>query len=236
MIIGNCNRDCAKITGITPDVFTLKGMLEVCPPTIFLPTVLLAYCTGILRTAPFKRITNTTIAIITAKIITAARTAVAGAFPNTNCSNSLPKSSGMLERMLIISPTMTAATKTADYFLGHCKKTDYLPLVDFLAPETPVYYDSTAGVCAACGMLEIAKYVSKEEGRRYAQGAINILKACDAHFCNYKEDQDALVLMGSERYPSIEEWHEGVHIPIIYGDFFFVEALFKLKGNDFLIW
>ena len=131
---------------------------------------------------------------------------------------------------------LEAAKKTADYFIEHCKKTDYLPVVDFTAPETPVYYDSTAGVCAACGMLEIAKYVSEEEAKYYTEEAINILKACDEHFCNYEEDEDALVLMGSERYPHTEAGRRGLHIPIIYGDFFFVEALCKLKGREFLIW
>ena len=131
---------------------------------------------------------------------------------------------------------LDAAKRTADYFIENCKKTNYLPLVDFCAPEEPVYYDSTAGVCAACGMLELAKYVSEEEGKRYTQEAINILKACDEHFCNYEEDEDALVLMGTERYPLTENSMKGLHIPIIYGDFFFVEAMFKLRGNDFLIW
>ena len=131
---------------------------------------------------------------------------------------------------------LEAAKKTADYFIEHCKKTDYLPVIDFMAPETPVYYDSTAGVCAACGMLEIAKCVSEEEGKRYTEEAIHIIKACDQHFCNYEENEDALVLMGSERYPSLEEYKRGVHIPIIYGDFFFVEAMLKLKGNEFFIW
>lgn len=131
---------------------------------------------------------------------------------------------------------LEAARRTADYFIEQCKKTNYLPLVDFGAPVTPVYYDSTAGVCAACGILEIAKCVPAEDAARYTQEAINILKACDEHFCNYEEDEDALVLMGTERYPSQEGYTKGLHIPIIYGDFFFVEALFKLKGNDFFIW
>lgn len=131
---------------------------------------------------------------------------------------------------------LEAAKRTATYFIEHCKKTDYLPVVDFTAPETPVYYDSTAGVCAACGMLEIAKYVSEEEAKYYTEEAINILKACDEHFCNYEEDEDALVLMGTERYPHTDAGRRGLHIPIIYGDFFFVEALCKLKGREFLIW
>jgi len=134
------------------------------------------------------------------------------------------------------SDYLEAAKKTADYFIEHCKRTDYLPLIDFCAPETPVYYDSTAGVCAACGMLELAKYVSQEEGRRYTREAIHILKACDEHFCNYEEQEDALVMMGSWRYPETERHMKQIHIPLIYGDFFFVEAMFKLKGNDFLIW
>jgi len=131
---------------------------------------------------------------------------------------------------------LAAAKKTANYFIEHCKKTNYLPVIDFTAPETPVYYDSTAGVCTACGLLEIAKYVSDEEAKYYTKEAINILKACDEHFCNYEENEDALVLMGSERYPHSEEAMKGVHIPLIYGDFFFVEALCKLKGREFLIW
>ncbi len=131
---------------------------------------------------------------------------------------------------------LEAAKRTADYFAEHCKETNYLPLVDFCAPAEPVYYDSTAGLCAACGMLELAKYVTEEEGRRYTEEAINILKACDTMFCDYSENTDALVQMGTERYPHREQDFKGVHIPIIYGDFFFVEALLKLKENPFFIW
>lgn len=131
---------------------------------------------------------------------------------------------------------LDAAKRTADYFIEHCKKTGYLPVIDFTAPETPVYYDSTAGVCAACGMLEIAKYVTDKESMRYVEEAIHLLKACDEHFCNYEETEDAIVLMGSERYPHADADMRGVHIPIIYGDFFFVEAMCKLKGREFLIW
>ena len=131
---------------------------------------------------------------------------------------------------------LEAAKKTADYFIEHVKETNYLPLVDFCAPAEPVYYDSTAGVCTACGLLEIAKYVSEEESKYYTEAAINILKACDEHFCNYEANEDALVLMGTERYPHNENEMRGLHIPIIYGDFFFVEALCKLKGREFFIW
>lgn len=131
---------------------------------------------------------------------------------------------------------LDAAKKTANYFIEHAKKTDYLPLEDFCAPETPVIYDSTAGVCTACALLEMAKYVSEEEAERYTKEAVNLLKACDDNWCNYEENEDAIVMMGSERYPKNEAQWSGVHIPIIYGDFFFVEAMCKLKGREFFIW
>ena len=131
---------------------------------------------------------------------------------------------------------LEAAKKTANFFIEHCKTTGYVPAIDFTGPQEPVYYDSTAGVCAACGMLEIAKHVTHEESVYYTQEAINILKAIEEKCCDYSEEQDALVLMGSERYPLKPETLSKVHMPIIYGDFFFVEAMFKLKGNEFFIW
>ena len=101
-------------------------------------------------------------------------------------------------------------------------------------PKEEKYYDSTAGVCTACGLLEIAKYVSESEAEKYMDAAIKVLKATDEHFCNYDENEDSIVQMGTLRYPN--ESMDEVHIPIIYGDFFFVEAMSKLKGENFLIW
>lgn len=77
-------------------------------------------------------------------------------------------------------------------------------------------------------------YVTESEANSYQNAAINILKATDENFADYTENEDALIMMGTERYP--KESNEGLYIPIIYGDFFFVEAILKLKGNDFLIW
>ena len=131
---------------------------------------------------------------------------------------------------------LEAAKRCADYFITECKKTEYLPLIDFKAPQVPVLYDSTAGVITACGLLEIAKYVSKEESEKYAQEAINLLRACDEKFCNYDDNEDCLVLMGSGRYPRDEADLDSVHVPVIYADFFFVESLCKLKERKFLIW
>lgn len=129
---------------------------------------------------------------------------------------------------------LDAAVKTANYFIANARRTNWRTVVDFRAPTEPVYYDSTAGVCTACGLLEIAKYVSEAEAEMYTEAAINLLKATDEEFCDYSEGEDALVKMGTERYPL--ESMKGVHIPIIYGDFFYAEAMAKLRGDEFLIW
>lgn len=131
---------------------------------------------------------------------------------------------------------LDAALKAADYFAEHVALTDYKTVIDFSAPDKPRYYDSTAGVCAACGLLEISEFVDEKQALKYINSAIKILKATDKYFCNYDVDYDSVVGMGSERYPIKEEWIGGVHIPIIYGDFFYAEALLKLRNKDFSIW
>ena len=131
---------------------------------------------------------------------------------------------------------LDAAKRAANFFITNAAATGYKTLVDFMSPKEPVYFDSTAGVITASGLLEIAKYVSETEARMYTDAAIKLLRATDEHFCNYEENEDALVLMGTERYPTIEDYRRGVHIPIVYGDYYFIEALAKLKGLDFLMW
>ena len=101
IITGVCIKDCAKITGITPAVFTFIGITVLVPPTIFLPCIFFEYWTGILRSAPCKKTTRTTTAIITAAIITAAKVPFAGVFPLINCSKSDVKSLGIREIMLM---------------------------------------------------------------------------------------------------------------------------------------
>lgn len=129
---------------------------------------------------------------------------------------------------------LDAAVKSANYFIANSIPYNFLTPIDFRAPKEPLLYDSTAGVCVACGLLELAKLVSKPEAEMYADAAIKILKATDKHFCDYSEEEDGLVMMGSAAYP--HDKNELVHTNLIYGDFFYVEALAKLKGSDFLIW
>jgi unsaturated chondroitin disaccharide hydrolase len=102
--------------------------------------------------------------------------------------------------------------------------------VDFRQPEQPLYYDATAGAIASCGLIELSKVTSGAESEKFLSSAVQILKAMEENWCDWSESEDSILQMGSESY------RKGIHTPIIYGDFFFVEAILKLKGSDFLIW
>ena len=79
-------------------------------------------------------------------------------------------------------------------------------------------------------MLELAKLLDENEARLYTDAAVNILKSTVKKCAYWGLDKDAIIMMGSECYNS------GNHVPIIYGDYFFTEAMLKLKGSNFLAW
>ncbi len=127
---------------------------------------------------------------------------------------------------------LDAAKRTAHYIMANLALSDYIPLLDFRAPASPVYYDTTAGVCAACGLLELSEHVDILEKALYVQFAVRCLKAVEERFCEWDPGKDSIVSMGSARYD--REYDR--HVPIIYGDYFFVEGMARLLGKDFLIW
>lgn len=60
------------------------------------------------------------------------------------------------------------------------------------------------------------------------------LKVLDKNCCNYSLDEDSVVQMGTECWLAEADKEKGVHIPIIYEDYYFTEAIYKLKGYDLL--
>ena len=125
---------------------------------------------------------------------------------------------------------LDTAIKVADYFIKETEKTDWLPRVDFCQPKAPEIYDSTAGAIASCGLIELAKNVEADKQEKYLSAALNILKAMEQNWCDWSEENDSILQEGREAY----SWGQNQHI--IYGDYYFTEAMLKLKGNDFLPW
>lgn len=130
---------------------------------------------------------------------------------------------------------LDAAKRVANYFIANVCD-GWVPVIDFRAPSEPVYYDTTAGVCAACGLLELGRLLPENEGGIYANAAIKILRATTDRFCNFDPATDDMVNYGSILYPTDSEKMNAVHISIIYGDFFYTEALLKLLGSNFFMW
>lgn len=125
---------------------------------------------------------------------------------------------------------LDTAKRIAHYFIANICD-DYIPNVDFRAPKEPALKDATAGAIAACGLIEISRHVPEYEKDLYLNAAIKILKALDKKCCNWTLEEDSILQMCSASYH--EETH---HYPIIYGDYYFMEAIYKLKGNDILLW
>jgi unsaturated chondroitin disaccharide hydrolase len=128
---------------------------------------------------------------------------------------------------------LDTAKKIAHYVVANFAQNDWLPVVDFRAPPLPVKYDSTAAMISACGLLEIASHVGEHEKALYTGAAIKLLKACEQAFADWDITTDGVMGKGTGSY------HGGpndTEVPLIYGDYFFAEAVLRLLGKDFLIW
>ena len=128
---------------------------------------------------------------------------------------------------------LDTAKKIAHYVIANSAKNEWLPLVDFRSPAEPVKYDSTSAMISACGLLEIAAQAGEFESALYYEAAIKLLKACEKAFADWNNETDGIIGKGTGSY------HGGpkdTEVPIIYGDYFFTEAILRLLGKDFLIW
>ena len=67
----------------------------------------------------------------------------------------------------------------------------------------------------------------------YEQSALKMLMAMEERFCNWNEEEDGILGMGKAAY---HEEGEERQVPIIYGDYFFAEAVLRLMEKDFFIW
>ena len=131
---------------------------------------------------------------------------------------------------------LDAAKQVANYFIANCCD-DWLPRVDFRGPSEPVMIDTSASACAACGLIELAKALPENEGGMYMNAAMQLLHAMDDKCANYDDSVDYLVSHGTVRFPIDGDWKKAeVHVPIIYTDFFYTEAVLKLLGSEFNPW
>jgi len=118
---------------------------------------------------------------------------------------------------------LDCAQKAAQYFMSHTK--EYVP-IDFMQPEIPRYEDTSAAAICACGLLEIKKYVSENESGFYASSADYLMKILYKN-CDFSHAKQSVLQNCSEMYHR----EESRHIPLIYGDFYLLEALIRFTGK-----
>lgn len=123
---------------------------------------------------------------------------------------------------------LETAMGMADVFLERLPE-DHVPYWDFDAPDIPdAPRDASAAAIAASGLLELSELVDgKNESKRYYRSAVKIL---DSLWENYAAPPDNPAILGHSvgNYPRGKE----VDIPIIYADYYFIEALLRLRGME----
>lgn len=126
-----------------------------------------------------------------------------------------------------------------EYFLRHLPK-DLVPFWDLEftdGDEQPK--DSSSASIAACGMLEMAKYLDSEDAKYYTRIAGQMIKALwDFYAVKSPEISNGLVLHStySNHSPYNTCNHYGVDECNSWGDYFYMEALTRLYKDWKLYW
>lgn len=125
------------------------------------------------------------------------------------------------------------------YFLEHLPK-DMVPFWDLeFTDGDDQPRDSSSASIAACGMLEMIKYMEKEEAQIYKRYAEQLLKSLyDNYAVKDPEISNGLVLHStySNHSPYNTCNHCGVDECNSWGDYFYMEALTRLSKDWVLYW
>ena len=81
-------------------------------------------------------------------------------------------------------------------------------------------------------MLELSLLTPGEEAATLRQTASEIVRALDTMCGAWDLDEEGLIRFGTGNKPA----EDNVHVSLIYGDYFFVESLAKLRGQTEVFW
>lgn len=123
---------------------------------------------------------------------------------------------------------LETSQRVANFFISHLPD-DSVPFADFRAPaESNIHKDTSAAACAASGLLLLSRLVAADESACYREAARKIVASLYQNYTDWEHDE-ALLQKGCVAYSSKPEEAE---TSLIYGDFFFLEALIRLCGKD----
>lgn len=124
---------------------------------------------------------------------------------------------------------LETARGIADFFIENLPE-DSVPYWDFMAPNIPDEpRDTSAAAIAASGLIELSTLVSdKHESVKYYRAALNILSSlCSAEYLSDGTESEGILLHGVGSKPHNSE----VDVSLIYGDYYFLEALLRYKHS-----
>lgn len=123
---------------------------------------------------------------------------------------------------------LRAAQRVAHYFLAMLPD-DSVPYWDYRASDDmkDEPRDTSAASCAASGLLEIADALPKLQGEPYRQAAQRILLSLTQHYGTWERSEHEAILTGATGHKPA---NTNINVSLIYGDYFYVEALAKLMG------
>lgn len=127
---------------------------------------------------------------------------------------------------------LRTAMAAAEYFIRNLPQ-DKIPYWDFKVEQGPdVPRDTSAAACAACGLLELGDCAADEiDRKRYREQGENIVKAL--YDLWWKEpDDEGMLGGGTFNYPA----GKGINESLIYGDYFYTEALTRLLAKPVIFW
>lgn len=125
---------------------------------------------------------------------------------------------------------LETARKVADYCIANIPESGLIP-VDFRQPAEPAWEDSCGASIMAGGLIELARALGEAEGEKYLQAAWKILNTIYEKRADFSHGCDAIVQNCSAAY------HDKVHhFPMSYGDYYFIESVYKLKGIGMFMW
>ncbi len=120
------------------------------------------------------------------------------------------------------------AQKVTDIYLKRLRETsdDWVPLWDMDDPrglEAPK--DASAACVVASALLELCQYVDAEKGRDYRTAAVQMLRDLSTDKYQSRQKNVAFLLHSTGHHPASSE----VDASIIYADYYYLEALLRLK-------
>lgn len=122
---------------------------------------------------------------------------------------------------------LRAAQHVAHYFIASLPE-DSVAHWDFRVPNLQAEpRDTSAASCAACGLIEIAKHLPEEEAALYIKWAARILLSLTRNYATLdKPEYEGILLEATGNKPA----NSNVNVSLIYGDYYYVEALAMLQG------